>query len=96
LDQTASRYAVARRRKNDLIAGAVSVILLQRKDTEAPLRARGKAVCSEAYLRKEAFHDIASTTHDRGHAGEELLTKYPKLLLMMLLNSVTKVLLSLG
>jgi hypothetical protein len=35
----------------------VSAILLQRKDTEAPLRARGKAVCSEGYLRKGAFHD---------------------------------------
>ena len=44
------------------------------------MRARGKAVCSKAHQGKGAFHDIASTTHDRGHAGEESLTAYPRLI----------------
>jgi site-specific recombinase XerD len=52
----------------------VSAIQRQRQDTEAPLRAHVKAVCSKACLRTGAFHDTPSTTHDRGHAGEELLT----------------------
>src|SRR5215472_8104339 len=44
------------------------------------LRAGGKALCSSTYLGKWAFHDTASTKHDRGHAGEKLLTAYSKLL----------------
>jgi hypothetical protein len=30
------------------------------------MSARGKAVCSKALFRKGAFHDITSSTHDRG------------------------------
>jgi len=30
--------------------------------------------------QKELFHDTSSTSHDRGHAGEELLTAYARLL----------------
>jgi hypothetical protein len=48
--------------------------------TSKGLRARGKALCRGTYLRKGVSHDTPSTTHDRGHAGEELLTAYPKLL----------------
>src|ERR1700737_4242078 len=31
-------------------------------------------------LAKELSNDTSSTSHDRGHAGEELLTAYPRLL----------------
>src|SRR5271166_271949 len=37
------------------------------------ISAPGKAVCSRALFRKGAFHDITSSTHDRGYAGEESL-----------------------
>ena len=35
---------------------------------------------TQTHLAKELSNDTASTSHDRGHAGEELLTAYPKLL----------------
>jgi len=44
------------------------------------LRAGGKPLCSSTYSGKWVFHDTPSKTHDRGHAGEELLTAYSKLL----------------
>src|SRR6202030_1644388 len=41
------------------------------------MSARGKAVCSKALFRKGASHDITSSTHDRGYAGEESLFADP-------------------
>src|SRR5215472_5859943 len=41
---------------------------------------KGMLSAIQTHLAKELFHDTSSTTHDRGHAGEELLTAYPKLL----------------
>jgi len=35
---------------------------------------------TQTHLAKELSNDTASTMHDRGHAGEEFLTAYPKLL----------------
>src|SRR5271166_4082374 len=40
----------------------------------------GMLSAKQTHLAKELSNDTASTTHDRGHAGEELLTAYPKLL----------------
>ena len=42
-----------------------------------PMSASGKAVCSKALFRKGASHDITSSTHDRGYAGEESLIADP-------------------
>src|SRR6202023_2513078 len=41
---------------------------------------KGMLSATQTHLAKELSNDTASTTHDRGHAGEELLTAYPKLL----------------
>jgi hypothetical protein len=41
---------------------------LQSRPMSAPLRAHRKAVAAKSISRKEALHDNASTTHDRGHA----------------------------
>src|SRR5271165_2159834 len=41
---------------------------------------KGMLSATQTHLAKELFHDTTSTTHDRGHAGEEFLTAYPKLL----------------
>src|ERR1700680_2640326 len=41
------------------------------------MSAHGKAVCSKVLFRKRASHDITSSTHDRGYAGEESLTADP-------------------
>ena len=35
---------------------------------------------TQTHLAKELSNDTASTTYDRGHAGEELLTAYSRLL----------------
>ena len=35
---------------------------------------------TQTHLAKELSNDTPSTSHDRGHAGEELLTAYSKLL----------------
>src|SRR4029077_21284193 len=40
----------------------------------------GMLSATQTNLAKELTNDTASTSHDRGHAGEELLTAYPKLL----------------
>src|SRR5208283_609481 len=37
------------------------------------MSAPGKRVCGKALWRKVASHDITSSTHDRGYAGEESL-----------------------
>src|SRR5260370_19060157 len=41
---------------------------------------KGMLSATQTHLAKKLSNDTASTTHDRGHAGEELLTAYPKLL----------------
>ena len=41
---------------------------------------KGMLSATQTHLAKELSNDTASTSHDRGHAGEELLTAYPKLL----------------
>src|SRR5271165_7133772 len=41
---------------------------------------KGMLSATQTHLAKEPSNDTASTSHDRGHAGEELLTAYPKLL----------------
>src|ERR1700730_13903702 len=41
---------------------------------------KGMLSATQTHLAKELSNDTTSTTHDRGHAGEELLTAYPKLL----------------
>src|ERR1700730_8843839 len=41
---------------------------------------KGMLSATQTHLAKELSNDTASTTHDRGHAGEDLLTAYPKLL----------------
>jgi hypothetical protein len=41
---------------------------------------KGMLSATQTHLAKEPSNDTASTTHDRGHAGEELLTEYSRLL----------------
>ena len=47
---------------------------------ESRCQEEGIFCVTKHHLTKELSHDIASATHDRGHAGEELLTSYPSLL----------------
>jgi hypothetical protein len=41
---------------------------------------KGMLSATKTHHAKGAYHDISSTTHDRGYAGEESLTPYPDLL----------------
>jgi hypothetical protein len=78
----ATRMRITRRRKSGRVTSRErsecdSTFQLQWQIRKRRCERVEKAVCGKAHVRKGAFHD---TTHDRGHAGEELLIAYPKLL----------------
>src|SRR5215470_1015300 len=62
------------------VAATSAVISIEPLPAESRCEEKGIFSVKRTHLTKELSHDIASATHDRGHAGEELLTAYPSLL----------------